>query len=297
MASNKQDSTSGDMPHPACNADIPPEGNKSFPHINADANPQWRCIAASVRGVGHERSGQPCQDAHAWRRVGGRVLAACIADGAGSAPLSEDGARIASESAIDAIALALESALPETDDAWSDVLLTAARASRTAVETEAVRREIDARDFASTLILAAAHPSGIAIVQIGDGAAVVRDQSGELSAITIPQNGEYLNETIFLVSPSAIETAQVVVWRGEPAQFALFSDGLQTIALSAKESAPYGPFFDPLFRFAGGVTNQSSAELELAEFLKSPRFEQRTDDDLTLVLATLGDVVLSDSSA
>jgi hypothetical protein len=182
--------------------------------------------------------------------------------------------------------------LPATDEEWSGTLLAAALAARTAVEAEADLREIEVRELASTLILAAAYPSGIAVAQIGDGAAVVRDLGGELSAITIPQNGEYLNETIFLTSPSAVETAQVVVWRGQPAQFALFSDGLQTIALSAKESAPYAPFFEPLFRFANGVTDQSRAELELAEFLKSPRFEQRTDDDLTLVLATLGNAVM-----
>jgi hypothetical protein len=251
----------------------------------------WRCIAASVRGVGHERSGQPCQDAHGWRCMGGKMLAASIADGAGSAALSEIGARIAADTALNAIVESIESALPSTDEQWSTALLAAAVAARTAVEAEAVLREIEVRELASTLILVAAHPSGIAVAQIGDGAAVVKNRAGELSAITIPQNGEYLNETIFLTSPTAVETAQVVVWRGEPAQIAVFSDGLQTIALSAKESAPYAPFFAPLFRFADGVTDQTRGELELAEFLKSPRFEQRTDDDLTLVLATIGDTV------
>jgi hypothetical protein len=247
-----------------------------------------------VRGTGHERSGQPCQDAHSWRCVGNAALVAVVADGAGSAALSEIGARIAADSALDAVAASLSLALPSTDEEWSGALLGAALAARNAVEAEAKLREIEARELASTLILASAHPSGIAVAQIGDGAAVVRARSGELSAITIPQNGEYPNETVFLTSPLAVETAQVVVWHGEPAQFALFSDGLQTIALSAKESAPYPPFFEPLFRFAGGIMDPSKAELELVEFLKSPRFEQRTDDDLTLVLATFGDAFFAD---
>ncbi len=250
---------------------------------------QWRCIAASVRGVGHERSGQPCQDSHCWRHVGDGMLVASIADGAGSAALSEVGARIACSSAMDAISESISAELPTTNEKWSDVLLSAALIARNAVEAEAELRKVEVRDLASTLIVAAAYEYGIAVAQIGDGAVVVKKRTGELTAITVPQNGEYLNETIFLTSAEAIENAQVVVWSGEPAQVALFSDGLQTIALSAKECAPYSPFFMPLFRFAGSFTDQTAAELELAEFLKSPRFEQRTDDDLTLVLATLGD--------
>ena len=257
----------------------------------------WRCIAASVRGIGHERSGHPCQDAHGWRAVGSTIMAATVADGAGSAASSEVGARIASDSALEAIVASIGLVMPATDENWSDAMLGAALAAKTAVEAEAELRGIEVRDLASTLIVAAAYPAGIAVAQIGDGAVVVREKSGGLSAVTIPQNGEYLNETIFLVSPSAIETAQVVVWHGEPSQFALFSDGLQTIALSAKENTPFAPFFEPLFRFASGITDQIRADLELAEFLKSPRFEQRTDDDLTLVLATFADSALSASSA
>lgn len=250
----------------------------------------WRCVAASVRGTGHDRTGQPCQDAHEWRLIGAQLLTAAVADGAGSAALSEVGARIAASSAVDSICKALVAQLPDSDRDWEHALKAAAQAARSAVEAEAERREMGVRELASTLILAAATPTGVFVVQVGDGAAVVRDIGGSLISITTPQNGEYLNETIFLTSPSAMETAQVAIWRGEPTHFALFSDGLQTIALTSREDAPYAPFFEPLFRFASGVMDQCSAEAELADFLRSPRFEQRTDDDLTLVLATVVNV-------
>lgn len=35
------------------------------------------------------------------------------------------------------------------------------------------------------------------------------------------------------------------------------------------------------------VTNETEAKEQLVEFLRSPRIAERTDDDLTLLLATL----------
>jgi len=48
---------------------------------------------------------------------------------------------------------------------------------------------------------------------------------------------------------------------------------------------PHQPFFSPLFRFVAQVTDETVAQEELMEFLQSPRVTQRTDDDLTLLLA------------
>lgn len=50
---------------------------------------RWRVAAASVRGTTHEKTGQPCQDAHCWEQLPESVLVAAVADGAGSAALGE----------------------------------------------------------------------------------------------------------------------------------------------------------------------------------------------------------------
>ncbi|NJK69758.1 MAG: protein phosphatase 2C domain-containing protein, partial [Microcoleus sp. SU_5_3] len=55
----------------------------------------WQVVAASVTGTSHEKRSQPCQDAHCWRLLPNNVLAAAVADGAGSAALAEIGAKIA----------------------------------------------------------------------------------------------------------------------------------------------------------------------------------------------------------
>ena len=87
--------------------------------------PTWRALGASVRGTSHEKTGQPCQDAHCLELLPDGSLVAAVADGAGSAALGEV------------------------------------------------------------------------------GAGVVADAEGTLIAITTPAAGEYVNETIFLVSPGA----------------------------------------------------------------------------------------------
>lgn len=248
----------------------------------------WRVVASSVRGVGHERSGLPCQDAHAWRVRPEGALILAVADGAGSAAHSDIGAQIAVETAV--MTLYAHPVLPSAADSeqyWADHLLSVMEGVRSVVEAEAVARALEVRELASTLILLVAQPGLLAVAQIGDGAVVAQNREGGLFAVTTPQNGEFANETVFLVSPDAFETAQATVWRGALAHVAVFSDGLQNIALTAPHDTPYPPFFAPLFRFAAEAREPVAAAEELAAFLRSPRFAERTDDDLTLALATL----------
>jgi hypothetical protein len=88
-------------------------------------------------------------------------------------------------------------------------------------------------------------------------------------------------------SPEALTTAQVTVWHGAPAHIAVLSDGLQMLALKMPEGTPHAPFFSPVFRFVENATEETEAQEQFAAFLGSPRITARTDDDVTLMLATL----------
>lgn len=249
---------------------------------------QWRVVAASVRGTSHEKVGQLCQDAHHWQKLPEGVLVAAVADGAGSATLGKVGAIVAAQTAVETISL--KEAMPRSPDdeqGWQRLLFKALEAAKTAVEAEAVACGMTARDLATTLIIVVATPNFIAAVQVGDGVAVAGDEQGNLIPLTAPQRGEYINETIFLVSPNALDIAQVNLWRGTAANIAVLSDGLQMLALEMTEGKPHVPFFSPLFHFAKNVTDETEAKEQLVAFLRSPRITERTDDDLTLLLATL----------
>jgi hypothetical protein len=231
----------------------------------------WRVLGASVRGTRHVREGTPCQDAHAWRVLPSGSVALAVADGAGSAPHAAAGAAAAARAAIDALAA----------DGDLDTALAAALA---AIEAEAARRNAQPRELATTLILALAGDGGVSAVQVGDGALVVEGSDG-MHSVTVPMGGEFVNETVFLTSPGALDAVQRSSWSGTPLHLAAFSDGLQGLALRRPDHAPHAPFFAPLFRFAGETADAQAGEAELAAFLAGPRVTARADDDLTLVIA------------
>jgi len=248
----------------------------------------WRVVAASICGKSHERTGQLCQDAHFWQILPEGVFVAAVADGAGSAVLGKVGAIVAAQTAVETLCSKKETLqFCDDEESWQILLNNALSAARTAVEAEAIACNLKSRDLATTLIVVAATPKLIAAAQVGDGVAVVGDAEGNLIALTTPQRGEYINETIFLVSPNALDTAQVTLWRGATANIAVLSDGLQMLALEMTEGKPHAPFFSPLFYFLAEVTNETEGKDQLVALLRSERITKLTDDDLTLLLATL----------
>ncbi len=250
------------------------------------ANSGWLAAGASVRGVSHERAGLPGQDAHDLRTVTiGGWLVAAVADGAGSAPLAEVGAPIAAREAAARALTLLGAGVPGDDQGWQDFGRAVLDHARRAVEAEASSRKVRSRDLASTLIVTVTGRDLVVAAQIGDGASVCEYSDGEVASLTRPPRGEYVNETTFLVSPGAMETAQTVVQHKTVRRLALFSDGLQLLALRLADGLAHLPFFQPVFDFIAQASDPARAEGELETFLRSPRIRDRADDDLTLVLA------------
>ncbi len=246
----------------------------------------WKIAAASVAGVSHAKTGTVCQDAYLHRVLPNGLLIAAVADGAGSASLSDVGAQLAVATVVQTLERMADASpnpavfFPD-ETALRETLLTA----RQAVEQEAQSRDVPARELATTLIIAVASATQIIGAQIGDGAIVARDANGEVFAVTTPPDAEYANATTFLTSPDALASAQFVHVPGPAAFLALFSDGLQRLALKFPEGTPHTPFFAPLFRFLAEATDAEAANTQLTTFLRSPRITDRADDDLTLLLA------------
>jgi serine/threonine protein phosphatase PrpC len=248
----------------------------------------WRVLGASVSGTSHQQSGQACQDAHGWRISPHGILVAAVADGAGSTPLGGTGARVAADAAIEAACSGFTNPSKLEEQTGKDLLFLALEAARRAVVEAASRQEHPIGDLASTLILAVAGENFVAAIQVGDGAVVMEDDQQQMSALTRPQRGEYANETNFLTSNEYLSCAQAVVRPATPRSLALFSDGLQMLALDLQPCQPHIPFFSPLFQFVRAVTDEGEAQQQLTSFLCSPRVTGRTDDDLTLLVAACG---------
>ncbi len=246
----------------------------------------WRVVAAAVKGKGHEKTGQPCQDAVHWQAGHGGWFFAALADGAGSARLSEVGSDLAAQTALRAVVGSLSPPAALGDEAGIKAALKAAlEAALKALTDEAKTRQARPADLATTLLVCVAGPDRLAAAQVGDGAVVHEDGHGALRALTKPVAGEYLNETVFLTSEGALDRAQIETWSGCAGQVALFSDGLQMLALKMPDAMPHTPFFQPLFGWLARVSDLPAARAELERLLRSPRVAERTDDDLTLLLA------------
>jgi hypothetical protein len=159
--------------------------------------------------------------------------------------------------------------------------------STIAKEAESISRA--PRDFACTLLAVVSSPSCTACLQIGDGVIVVADSEENVYGhVFWPDRGEYANMTHFVCEEDAVEHLQFEVIRREIVDVALLTDGLQSIALNYQQESAHEPFFNGLFAPMRTLPEGRSAELSksLIEFLSSPRVNEKTDDDKTLLLAT-----------
>ena len=132
-----------------------------------------------------------------------------------------------------------------------------------------------------------------ALAQVGDGAIVVDavDVPGAYRAFIWPQRGEYANETFFATDPTAFGLVASDVFPRPIEEIALLTDGLQGLVLDNQRKLPHAPFFSRVFNAIRGAPPGPSTGLSdaLATFLASPYVHTRTDDDVTLVLATRRD--------
>ncbi len=246
--------------------------------------PTWRVIGASVQGTSHRKNDIPCQDAHGCRVLPGGVALAAVADGAGSAERSDEGARCVVGGVMTSVEAALAEGLPESDAAWEALLTDAFSRARQSVVELAETEEMSLRAFATTLTCAVASDEWLAVAQIGDGIVVATGEDGTLFSATQPQHGEYANETFFLTMEDALPQVEICVYAQAIGALAVMTDGLIRLAMNLVENEPHVPFFQPLFAFAAQVTNEEEAQEQLAGLLASGRVNERTDDDKTLVL-------------
>lgn len=245
----------------------------------------WRFAAAKATGTSHLRAGLPCQDRFACAVLSDGTLVAAVADGAGSAAAGELGAEIAVGTLVSHLRHALEAGRPDLEL----VLREAAAQAREAIAAEALRREETPRTLASTLLAVVVTPDGGGALQIGDGLIVVSDGGAGWSWVFWPQRGEYANTTYFLTDDDALGRIQIETFPGSVTDVALMSDGLEPLALHYASRTVHDPFFHGMFQpllHAEGTAEIGPVSTALEQFLASERIGSRTDDDVSLVLAT-----------
>ncbi|MFN8542148.1 MAG: PP2C family serine/threonine-protein phosphatase [Thermomicrobiales bacterium] len=253
----------------------------------------WRYALASVAGTSHARQGTPCQDAAACELLatgdGSPLLVAVVADGAGSAARSDEGAQLACGLFVERIrALLADGGGPR--DLTREFVATWLARFQGEIATRAEAADAAPRDYACTLLAAVVGDDSAAYCQIGDGAIVVAapDDPEDYGWVFWPQQGEYENTTHFATDPAATNLIAVEQADLPVDEVALFSDGLQRLALHYEGRTAHAPFFRPMFApvRAADPGRADALSAQLATFLASPPVNARTDDDKTLILAT-----------
>lgn len=254
---------------------------------------RWRTAYASVIGTSHAATGAPCQDAGTCQVVvahdGSEILLAAVADGAGSASRSQEGAELAVRSfhsEFGPVARA-DPSLASIDrsrlTAWFDQL-------RDEIASMADAGLHDPSDFACTFLAAVVGQSRAVFMQVGDGAIVVTDgESNEYSWMFWPQHGEFANMTNFVTQRNYESALEVEVVDGHLAEVAIFSDGIERLVLDLSSRTVHSPALRPIFKWLAGTDPDGAlpgAAPGLVAFLASEGINRRTDDDKTLVIAT-----------
>ncbi|TCT19413.1 PP2C family serine/threonine-protein phosphatase [Thiobaca trueperi] len=180
-----------------------------------------RIVAASRRGRSHEHVGGFREDDCFIRHdaySGWSLL--LVADGAGSAPCSREGSRLAvttagaclSENLTGALGAHLSAGLdrwgadsdapPSLTAGFARLFQQASLHAVQAIEDAARESGGTARDYATTLLGAAVKESGretvLATVWIGDGAIAAYGPRGQIRLMGTPDSGEFAGQTRFL---------------------------------------------------------------------------------------------------
>ena len=247
----------------------------------------WKVLCASVQGASHKASGVPCQDRWATQEFSGpheQFLILSCADGAGSASHAEHGAQAACAAFLRAAIRELGEGRALGQFRRVDALAIF-REALLAIDAEAERLHQPADELATTLLGAVVGDSDAMFFQIGDGAMVVR-QGGTYRPVFWPYSGEYADSTVFVTSSRAGDLLSFEVRHERVEEIALFTDGLERLLLRFAERAAHAPFFEPVFRSLREAPSATELQEPFERLLESPRVNDRTNDDKTLLLAT-----------
>jgi hypothetical protein len=253
----------------------------------------WKYALASTVGTSHQKTGQVCQDASSCQTVvseaNDQILIAVASDGAGSANFSEHGSKLICTSLTRQVKEHIQNG-GEVRDIYLDLVKDWIMMFQKEANTFAEEHFIRPKELACTLLAAILGGDYAAFIQIGDGAIVTTspEEGDNYSWVFWPQNGEYENTTFFATDSYSLNHLNFDVYNGHCDEVALFSDGLQRIALHYETKTAHNPFFRPFFLELRKEKRNYSKRFSdlLVTFLNSTRVSERSDDDKTLILVT-----------
>ena len=253
---------------------------------------KWSYATASVIGQAHVNQETVCQDRLLCRtffnETDGEVLIAAVADGAGSTTHGQVGAEIACEFFAEQVEKFLSSGNASVGSLNEDFGKLWIEFFQTKISEIAKENKLEIREYATTLIAAIVGKDSTVFYQVGDGAAVF-SSDGQPNSYAFgiePEDTEYVNMTEFLTDETAVNSLRFVCIEKPIEDVILFSDGIYAVAVDYQKNKPHEPFLMPMIAPLRNGNSAESLNEKLENFLASPKLNEKTDDDKTIILAS-----------
>lgn len=189
-------------------------------------NTRYRISCGRIAGRSHSASTTPCQDYAGARRTH-EMACIALADGAGSRPHSEAGAKVVVKEALGLLADRFDEidAAADSDPTLAAQMIMDHLLAALGKKAKGLGYEVGA--LASTLLFAAHKANRFLAGHIGDGVIARLSHSGDAEIVSYPDNGEFANTTVFVTDPHAVRRFRL--YRGDcdsqSIGFVLMSDG------------------------------------------------------------------------
>lgn len=194
----------------------------------------WNSVQCAVQGRGHIKDGTPCQD-KTYHLFENGISVIALADGAGSASMSHFGAEFVTRKICELLTQQFDIYFNEDDGATIKRVIVGILMEGLEKLSEELNCEI--KDLASTLLVAAVYDGKYIILHIGDGV-IGYVKNDELKIASHPENGEFVNTTVFVTSKDALPTMKMM--KGQLngiTGFALMSDGTEASLYNKREKS------------------------------------------------------------
>ena len=242
----------------------------------------FRIAGATTIGSSHIKNGKPCQD-KIYSKKYKHVAAIALADGAGSCSQSDLGAEICTRHIVDFLCNNFDKTYLLNEQEISEKIN---KSIKKPLEKMSVELNVSSKELSSTLLFVAVKGNKFIAGHIGDGLIGKFDESGS-QIVSLPENGEYANETFFITMPEADKYLRI------------YKDNLNsTLGFILMSDGSYESLFDTqknilasanLTFFSWLIDKQNTIESlnkSIEDNLASKFTKQTTDDCSVILLST-----------
>ncbi len=247
----------------------------------------WVYSYSSVTGQNHVKTGLPCQDSSfVSESADGKWLAIVVSDGAGSAKHSQISSSFVTEFFSKSLISLSEELEKREPGAWiNDYVVESILKAR--YELRTIAKSDNLRNYHCTLLACLIGETGGFLIHIGDGAAFGgKSISTNIKAdyfSSLPENGEYSNETYFITEADWIKRLRIIPINSVD-WIMLGTDGGTSLSM-VNDSEPKWGFVVPLFNMIEKEKSQTGRNDKLKSILADIQADKLTGDDKTICLA------------